>query len=222
MNRIVDKNKSSDVEKPPVILWHGYLGYSGNFVMNANRSLGFYLASHGYDVWLGNARGTRYSNTHTTLDNKSYKYWDFSFHEIAVKDLPASIDYILEYTNNEQISYVGHSQGCIAFLVLMCQLPEYNKKVNVMHAMAPVLSIKFVKHPIILFYAKHYKTMEKIANFLKIYSLDMVSIFTKDFISKFCISKSHLFNICDFLLRISSVGISRKKTVCYILKNITY
>lgn len=43
-------------------------------------------------------------HTYDIIDNKSYEYWDFSFHEIAVNDLPACIDYILDYTNNEQIS----------------------------------------------------------------------------------------------------------------------
>lgn len=211
MNRIVDKN-SSNVGKPPVFIEHGFLGYSGNFLEIGNHSLGFYLASHGYDVWLGNARGTRYSNTHTTLNNKSFEYWDFSFHEIAVKDLPACIDYVLEYTNNDQLSYIGHSQGATVFFVLMTQLPEYNKKINVMHALAPILSVKFIQHPLTLFYATYYKQMEQIANFFKHYAVDLESFLTKDFISKFCMSKRHMFNICDMVLRSTSAGLNRNET----------
>lgn len=211
MNRIVSKI-SSDVRKPPVFLEHGFLGYSGTFIENGNISLGFYLANHGYDVWLGNSRGTRYSNTHTTLDNKSFEYWDFSFHEIAVKDLPACIDYILEYTNNQQISYIGHSQGNIVFFVLMTQFPEYNKKVNVMHAMAPVLSIQFIKHPLMLFYGRYYKQLDRISSFFKYYVVE--SYLTKKMISKFCISKNHIFNICDMILRATFGGLSRNETVC--------
>lgn len=220
MNRIVDEI-SSNVKKPAVLIEHGFLGYAGNFLEIGNRSLGFYLASHGYDVWLGNARGTRYSNKHTTLDNESAEYWDFSFHEIAVKDLPSCIDYILEQTDNEQISYVGHSQGATVFFVLMTQLPEYNKKINVMHAMAPILSIKFCKHPLTLFFSKYYKIIQSITKFFQNYAVDLESYLTKDFITKFCISKSHMFNICDMVLRSSVAGLSRNETVC-LLNNFSF
>ena len=42
----------------------------------------------GYDVWLGNNRGTSHSKG--TVDNKHpAEYWDFSFAEIGMHDLPA-------------------------------------------------------------------------------------------------------------------------------------
>lgn len=38
----------------------------------------FILADLGYDVWLGNNRGNRFSKYHTTLDPAEPEYWRFS------------------------------------------------------------------------------------------------------------------------------------------------
>lgn len=39
--------------------------------------LAFLLAEAGYDVWLGNFRGTRYSQKHKTLSINDSKFWNF-------------------------------------------------------------------------------------------------------------------------------------------------
>lgn len=52
-------------------------------------------------------------------------------------DLPATIDYILNKTNEKSLFYIGHSMGCTAFLILASIRPEYNKKVYLMQAFAP-------------------------------------------------------------------------------------
>lgn len=35
-----------------------------------------------------------------------------SFHEMAMYDLPAAIDFVLQKTGQKQLHYVGYSQGC--------------------------------------------------------------------------------------------------------------
>jgi lysosomal acid lipase/cholesteryl ester hydrolase len=53
------------------------------------------LIRAGYDVWLGNQRGTKYSSQHTTLNPKKDKqYWEFSFTEMGQYDAPAQVDYV--------------------------------------------------------------------------------------------------------------------------------
>lgn len=62
----------------------------------------------------------------------------YSFHEIGYYDLPATIDYILNITKQEQLLYVGHSQGTAVFFVMASTRPEYQRKVKVYAAMAPI------------------------------------------------------------------------------------
>lgn len=89
-----------------------------------------------------NARGNDYSTDHLVYnrngrDEERRKYWDFSWHEIGIYDLPATIDFILEHTKFLRIHYIGHSQGVTTFFVMTSEKPEYNKKIFLMTAMAP-------------------------------------------------------------------------------------
>ena len=63
-----------------------------------SESLAYILADSGFDVWLGNNRGTTYSREHVNYTIHDKEFWDFSFHEMGVYDLPAEIDYILNIT----------------------------------------------------------------------------------------------------------------------------
>lgn len=72
--------------------------------------LAYKLYDLGYDVWMGNCRGNRYSRNHIYLDPDHKDFWDFSFHELGNMDAPAMLDYILTKTGFEKAHYVGHSQ----------------------------------------------------------------------------------------------------------------
>ena len=70
-----------------------------SFIMNmGTKAPAFTLTDEGYDVWLGNVRGNYMSRQHTTLDNTSDEYWDFTIEEIAEIDIPTFIQYIKQIT----------------------------------------------------------------------------------------------------------------------------
>lgn len=116
------------------------LGSSADFVISGpGKAISFLLFDRGYDVWLINCRGNRYSRMHVAFNpNKNPIYWQFSMHELAIYDLPTSVDYILAKTNFKKVFYFGHSMGTTVFFILVSELPEYNLKFHLMHALAPV------------------------------------------------------------------------------------
>ena len=90
---------------------------------------GFILAEAGYDVWMGNFRGNTYSREHAVLDMAKEKFWHFSFDQMGQHDLPTMLNYVLELTKKERLSYIGHSMGTMAFWIMMNHWPCMNTKV---------------------------------------------------------------------------------------------
>lgn len=132
------------------------------------------LADAGYDVWLGNARGTEPSRGHVSLSptGKNQKdYWSFSWHEIGSKDLPTFIDHILNTTKQEKLNYVGFSQGTTVFLVMASTRPEYNDKIIEANLLGPVAYLKGVNNPLYNAVAYFYKPLKKVLEVLKVYKI---------------------------------------------------
>ncbi|EEF33441.1 Triacylglycerol lipase 2 precursor, putative [Ricinus communis] len=100
--------------KTPVLLQHGILMDGAVWVMlPPGESLAFLLADDGYDVWLGNARGTKSSSGHTSLTPDDLAFWDWSWDELAGFDLPATFQYVYNQTG-QQMHYVAHSLDQLA------------------------------------------------------------------------------------------------------------
>ncbi|XP_053673701.1 lipase 3-like [Anopheles nili] len=146
---------SDHPEKAPVLLLHGLLCSSIDWtVQGPDRSLAFIAADEGYDVWLGNVRGNTFSKEHESLNSRDREFWNFSFHEIGLYDVPAMVDHIRGNTSTDAIHFVGHSQGGAAFLVMASLRPEYNARFASVHLMAPAAYVHHATSPLVEFAAR--------------------------------------------------------------------
>jgi lysosomal acid lipase/cholesteryl ester hydrolase len=99
----------------------------------------------GYDIWIGNIRGNRYSLGHTHLNSDDVKgsYWHFTYDEMAKHDLPAMLNYVKEITKAPKIKFVCHSQGCTILVALGALDPQYVQSiVNTTVAFAPAVYLQ--------------------------------------------------------------------------------
>ncbi|KAM6306158.1 lysosomal acid lipase/cholesteryl ester hydrolase-like [Aegotheles albertisi] len=151
--RIPDgRNSQNTGKKPAVLLHHGTLGDSTQWISNLpNSSLGFILADAGYDVWMGNSRGNTWSLKHKTLNPSQKEFWQFSFDEIGKYDIPAELYFIMNKTGQKDVYYAGHSEGSTAGFIAFSTYPELAQKVKVFFALGPVATITYATSPLVTF-----------------------------------------------------------------------
>ncbi|KAJ8922878.1 hypothetical protein NQ315_007913, partial [Exocentrus adspersus] len=177
-------------KKTPILIMHGLGSSSGDFInMGPDNSLGYILADNGYDVWIGNARGNSYSNSHLYINPNlnPEKFYNFSWHEIGTIDIPAKIDYILKVTNQSKLYYIGHSQGGTIFFVMTSVKPQYNDKIRLASLMAPAGFVSNVPDPVIKLMSGYIDEIEYILEFFQIYHIPYLDVI-----------RSFLQNICKY------------------------
>ncbi|KAL4961827.1 sterol esterase [Aspergillus stella-maris] len=139
------------VKKKVVYLHHGLMMCSEVWVCltEEERCLPFQLVERGYDVWLGNNRGNKYSKKSIRYSPLSNEFWDFSIDNFAFHDIPDSIDYILELTGQPSLSYIGFSQGTAQAFATLSINPRLNQKVDVFVALAPAMAPARISSPVV-------------------------------------------------------------------------
>ena len=115
--RIMRKGETKEdvIDRPPVLFMHGLIQSSESWIMeteNGNTPLAIQALEAGYDVWLGNSRGTRFSNEHAFYEIDTDDYWNFEWSQMGLYDLDSIITLILSTADEfEKLNYIGYSQG---------------------------------------------------------------------------------------------------------------
>ncbi|KAK9737382.1 alpha/beta-hydrolase lipase region [Popillia japonica] len=141
-----------------VFVQHGILSNGANFVTLGNVSLVYLLWDAGYDVWftirstdvwVGNFRGTYYSQDHINLTVYDKEYWDHSIDEMATIDMPLIMDFISKTTARRgNIYYIGHSLGTTIALMYAAAYPEESAQhVRMFVFMAPAYTLSNMISP---------------------------------------------------------------------------
>jgi lysosomal acid lipase/cholesteryl ester hydrolase len=164
-----DKNENIPDEKrntfPPVLLQHGIFDSSDGWVCNGEEhSIAFVLAKNNFDVWLSNSRGNKYCKSHEKYNSQNYEFWQFSFNEMGLYDIPAVIKYIKEKNkSNEKIIYFGHSQGTTSmFSGLIQKYDFYKENIKLFVALAPIARLNHLDSTLLSILSKI--SMHKLLN----------------------------------------------------------
>lgn len=130
-------------ERPPVLLLHGLLMSDEVFLISKPVSIAVDLYEAGYDVWLGNNRGNKYSWRHNEYMRDDQRYWDFSIDDMARFDIPTMIDTVLNATNQTQLAFIGFSNGTAQMFAALSNnsSSSLSEKVSVFVALAPACRI---------------------------------------------------------------------------------
>ena len=145
VHRIVKSNGEAEEKtsrkpyKGVIYLQHGLMCCSADWMVPGG--IAYVLAGHGYDVWMGNFRGNIFSLKHTHLSHKTNDFWQFSWDQHGIVDLPAMIHYVMKSTKVSTIRYIGHSMGTTSLFVMLNEFPEMNNIIDYCVAMAPVAHI---------------------------------------------------------------------------------
>ncbi|CAK8533113.1 unnamed protein product [Lathyrus sativus] len=131
---------SSNATREPVIIQHGIMMDGASWFMNSPaQNLPMILADNGFDVWITNGRGTKYSRKHTTFDSSKKQYWNWGPDELVSDELPAIINFVFKQTG-QKINYLGHSLGTMVALLSLSE----GKWVNEVKSVALLCPISYI------------------------------------------------------------------------------
>uniref|UniRef100_A0A1I7U8F8 Lipase n=1 Tax=Caenorhabditis tropicalis TaxID=1561998 RepID=A0A1I7U8F8_9PELO len=126
-------------KRPVVFFMHGLFASSHEYLFNLpSQSPAFVFADAGFDVWLGNVRGTEYGLNHTKFTPSDPSFWNFTLYDYSHFDLRQQIEHALEKTGHKSLFYVGHSQGTTVMFARLAEADaKWQSKIRMFFAMGP-------------------------------------------------------------------------------------
>lgn len=117
---------------PPILVLHGAMMSSEIWLCqrSASKNLALRLVDEGYDVWLSNRRGCKYSQKHISYKPYEARFWDFSMDETIQHDVPAQVEYVLGASGHRSLSLLGFSQGTAEILGALSICRRLQRRVN--------------------------------------------------------------------------------------------
>ena len=98
-----DDEDKKEPTRPPVLIIHGLYNDAALWLEMQSQTDAIpwmiQLLEQGYNIWMGNSRGTTFSREHQTLLPPIHsEYWDFTWADMAKYDVPAMINKIKKKT----------------------------------------------------------------------------------------------------------------------------
>ncbi|KAI9084649.1 hypothetical protein K1719_033431 [Acacia pycnantha] len=147
LQRIPGGRSGKRANRPPVLLQHGlFLDAVSWLIRSTDESLPFILADNGFDVWLGNTRGTKYSSGHTSFSPIDKAYWEWSWDELSSYDLHSLVRYVYNHTG-QKMHYTGHSQGTAIALAAFSQ-KELVDMIRSASLLSPITHLSQIPSPL--------------------------------------------------------------------------
>lgn len=129
-----------DKDRPVILLLPGMLCDSDIFLCpihsvedrgnRARHSLLAQLLDRGWDVWLGNTRGSIYSRHRRFGTGPFSSFWSFSLEEMMSRDVPALLAQVLATSRQTRLALLGYSQGGLLALGALARRKDLSSIVS--------------------------------------------------------------------------------------------
>eukprot|EP00347_Sterkiella_histriomuscorum_P018552 403345077 len=198
--------------KKVALLQHGILDSADCWISHrANVAPAFQVVRAGYDVWLGNSRGNKYSHSHRNPSISNKDYWSFSFADMGTGDLPAVITYIKAVTGQDKLAFIGHSQGTTQMYYALAKNEDfYANSISVFVALGPVMKLTNSKSNLLQLIAHNDALLLATCQTLGIYEFFPANWLTTGAMRLLCGTLPSLCQLGDYLIADEDLSLDDK------------